>query len=272
MMKMPVFSFLRPGRASETVPLAVRVRRFFALCGWLVVAGVLGGIVYVLGVRMDAFVRKSDFFEVKDVRVVGATAVLNEQIQEVVFTLKERGEDNLVTFNLERALFQVRNLPRVREVTFEKVYPNTLAVEIEERQPVTVANLGELFWIDREGVLLGRAEAADVAQRRAPLLTGVQGSDFYAGQRLEQPRLNELLESIEFIQVHSPELARQFAEWNINPQNEITAILREGVEVRFGESHPLDRLPRLDELIRRKGDLAHYTYVDLRFDSQIVYL
>lgn len=271
-MKLPVFSFLRPGRASEPVPFAIRVRRFFALCGWLMVASVFGAAVYGLGVRMDAFVRQSDFFEVREVRVVGATRVLNDQIQEVVATLKERGEDNLVTFNLERVLFQVRNLPRVREVKFEKVYPNTLAVEIEERRPVTVANVGELFWIDREGVLLGRAAPSEVAEHHAPLLTGVQGSDFYAGQRLEQPRLHELLESIEFLQSHSPELAQQFAEWNINPQNEITGILREGVEVRFGESHPLDRLPRLDELIRRKGDLAHYTYVDLRFDSQIVYL
>lgn len=271
-MKLPVFPSFRLRRTSERPRFALRVRNFFMLLAWCAVCTVLGMAGYLLAGRVDHFVRRSDFFAVREVRIVGATQALNAQIQDVVSTLRDRGENNLVTFSVERAGFQVQNLPRVKQVVFRKVYPNTLAVDIVERRPVTVANIGELYWIDREGVLLGRADARDVAERGVPLLTGLRGSSFHAGLRVEQPRLAEVLEAIDFLQTHEPGLADRFSEWNINAENEVTGILRGGVEVRFGERHPLDRLPVLDALFESKGDLAQYTYFDLRFDSQVVYL
>lgn len=258
--------------APDRVPFGRRVRQFFTIVYRLVLVALIGGLLYLLGLRVDAFVRQSDFFQLREVRVVGATQALTEQIQGVIATLQERGETNLVTFNLERAVFQVQNLPRVRQVTFRKVFPGTLGVEIEERQPLTVANLDDLYWIDREGVLLGRADVRDLAGQRLPLLTGLRGSRFHAGLQLDQPHLRDVLEAIEFLQTHEPGLASRFAEWNLNANNEITGILREGVEVRFGEFHPMDRLARLQALLEKKGDLKDTTYVDLRFETQIVYL
>lgn len=271
-MKLPVFLTFRPRRSPERPRFIVRVRQFFALLAWSLCCVVLGGVVYLLGLRVYHFTNESDFFAVRDVRVAGATEVLNQQVQDVISTLRDRGENNLITFNLERAQFQVQNLPRVREVEFHKVFPDTLVVDISERQPLTVANLGDLYWIDRDGVLLGRAEAVDVARMKTPLLTGLRGSQFYAGLHVSQPRLKEVLDAVDFMRQHAPELSEKFSEWNINSQNEITGILREGVEVRFGDRDPIDRLALLEQLFRRKGDLAQFTYFDLRFDSQIVYL
>lgn len=270
-MKHPVFP-ADPLAPPERVPFGFRARQFFTIVYRVVFLALVTGLLYLTGLRVDAFVRQSDFFELREVRVVGATTALNVQVQDLLTTLRERGEDNLVTFNLERAVFQVRNLPRVREVTFRKIYPSTLGVEIEERQPLTVANLGDLYWIDREGVLLGRADMRDVAGQDIPLLTGLRGSGFHAGLQLEQPHLRDVLEAVEFLKNEDPELASRFAEWNLNANNEITGILREGVEVRFGEFHPLERLARLEALLRKKGDLEDTTYVDLRFETQIVYL
>jgi cell division protein FtsQ len=271
-MKMPVFSAPRRELSPEPPRFAHYARRAPAMLGMLLVAAAFAVVTFVVAGRADDFLRRSDFFEVRQIRIDGASEVLGDQVRDVIAQLKGRGEINLLTFNIERASFQVQNLPRVRQVQFRRIFPHTLAVDIEERQPLTVANVGELFWIDREGVLLGRAEARDAALIRTPILTGLRGNRFYTGLRVEQPRLVELLEAVDFLHSHSPQLAEKFSEWNLNPQDEITGILRDGVEVRFGERPLLERLPVLDALFAHRTDIAKFTYVDLRFDSQIVYL
>lgn len=272
MLKLP-FSVQRkrPTKAASRPPFAERFRRLLLIPVYLLIASAALATLFVLGHELQTFVRDSNFFAIENIEVHGATPGLTEEIVAAVESLRTHGDDNLLLFNLDNARFKIRNLPRVREARLRREFPQTLHIEVKERRPLLAANFKDLYWVDEEGVLLGKATPAEIADAGVPILTGLRGSNSYAGMRLDQPRLPDVLMTVSIMLETNPELARQFAEWNLSPRDEVTGILRQGVEVRFGQSAPQEKLAVLETVLRRTPDLQQTTYFDLRFENQVVY-
>lgn len=261
----------RRRRPAARRPFYERYRRYILAPIYLGAAAAVCAGSYLLAKDFVRFTRETDFFKISDVRVAGASTLLEAQVHDAVTDLTAEGRHNLLFFDLNRARFKIEHIPRVRSVRLEKKFPQTLKVHIEERQPLLAANCEGLFWMDREGVLLGRASAEEVVREQKPILTGLNAPKPFAGMQVEQPHLIDVLDAHEFLSRHDPQMAGSFAEWNISAQDEVTGILHEGVEVRFGEAPVKTKLAVLGSVLREKTDLDQYTYFDLRFDSQVVY-
>ena len=277
-MKLPVFPPLWRRSSTEgpdAVPFAqsffvLWVRRVLRIGATLAVAGTLAVGCYVLAVRFNDFVRHSEFFDISKVEVIGASPALEQEIYDLVDALTSEGRKNLLMLRLEPARLLIEDLARVRSAALRKRYPGTLTIKVEERIALAVANTDGLYWLDIEGVLLARATAEEVAEAHAPLVTGLRGSNFFPGMRVEQARLNETLRTIRFLKDNDPDLGRRFSEWHMSAENEVTAIMNPGIEVRFGDNDPLTRLMALASVLRVEKDIERYTYLDLRFDSQVI--
>lgn len=224
-----------------------------------------------LGGRFDRFLRRSEYFEIARVRVEGASPELEARIREIVGDMR-KDRDNLLMFQVRHARFWLDALPLIGEVKIEKAFPDSLIIKVRERERVAVINVGDFYWIDRDGVILSKAQPAEVAKARAAPVTGLRAARFAPGVKLEQPRLQETLETIRFLKKTDPQLLARFAEWHISPRDEVVGVLEEGVEVRFGDADPITRLPALVTALKAKeGELARLTYLDLRFEKQVVY-
>lgn len=269
-MKFPVAIPFGRRDSSRPISLAEQVRRGFVVLCWLTVAASVLGVLIFAGQRFNHFVHNSPFFTIEEVRVSGASTQLEEEIRAVVDGMEAAGQSSLLMFKLSHARFRIEALPQVKSLELEKSYPRTLLISVEERQPVAALNAGELFWVDVEGVLLGRATPTEIAQGRSTPLSGVTESYLAPGMRVEDPRILETLQMIQFLKKEDPPLARRFAQWHVDPSHQVFGILHEGVEIRFGDTPPMDRLPVLASVMRQKSDLSQYTYVDLRFDDQVV--
>ncbi len=228
-------------------------------------------IIAMIGLRFERFVRESQYFQVEKIEIVGASESLEAEIRAAIENPDVKKDGNLLLMRMPRVRYEVEVIPRVRSYHVAKVFPRTLRIEVQERKPLAAVNVGAFYWMDREGHLLGEAAAGEVVASKSPIITGVRGSRFRAGMKIEQPMLGEALATIEFLEEFDLALLRHFAEWHLTPENELTGILREGVEVRFGEGDPLKRLPILATALRAKPDWERYTYMDLRFESQVVY-
>lgn len=270
-MKLPVFPPLwrsdaeRPFSFAQTLQRGSRI-----LCAIAAVAATLAG-VYLLALRLNHFIRRSPYFIISEIQIQGASEGLKGDIRHALAERMKDGEDNLVLFNLSHAQFWIETLPRVAKARIAKRYPRTLSVEVDERAPVTGASAGDLYWIDRDGYLLGKAGAAELAEARAPILTGLRGPRFAPGMKIEQPRLAQTLKAIEFLRASDRELSDRFVEWHLNSQDEVVGVLAQGVEVRFGAEDPVGRLPILAAALEKIDNLEKRAYVDLRFESQVVY-
>lgn len=260
----------RPSGRTHPAPFRERAHRLgLRLLFFVGFIGVAAGL-FALGIRADRFVRKSDFFVIDEVAVRGASPGLEQQIRNLVGQIKEEGDTNLLLLSAGETKSRVEGLPRVRSASVHKELPKTLKIDVVERRPLIAGLAGDFYWLDEEGFLLDTATAKEVAEAGIPVLTGLRGSPFKLGKRLDQPRLTETLEAVRFLKERDPELGAQFSEWNINSQNEIVGILKQGVEVRFGATDPLERFAALEAVLQKKKNLRDYTYLDLRFDSQAV--
>lgn len=271
-MKLPSLPRRRGRRAARPRTYREIARlwawRTFALASVCVVAA--GSLA--IGSRINLFIRYSDFFALENIEVAGATPKLTAQVRDVVLSLRDRGENNVLFFDTERALFQIRNLPRVKRARAEKKFPDTLTIIVVERIPTAAANFDGLYWIDEEGILIDRAPATEIAARGMPIVTGLTGPRAYPGLQVKQGRLVDVLETVRVLNEGAPRSALHFSEWHLSGQSEIVGILDPGVEVRFGNRHPLGRMAVLEAALRELPDLDRIRYVDLRFDSQVVYL
>lgn len=270
-MKLPVSRRTRPSRRSKPLPFAERAR-VFALRAIIVVGcAALGLAVTSLGARLLGFTLHSSFFTIENVQVVGASPTVEQEVLALIAAIQNEQSSSLFALLSDRTRESVEQLPRVRSARVRKDFPQTLRIEIEERVPLVVGLAGELFWMDREGVLLARATAEEITEARTPLLTGLRGAGSTPGTRIDQPRLSEMLGALHALKERDIVMWERFAEWHLNSRNEIVGVMREGLEVRFGDHDPMEKMPILAAVLRQKGDLENKTLIDLRFKSQVVY-
>lgn len=239
------------------------------LLGLGVAMGVAAGAVVVYYVHH--FVFRSDFFKVREIRVIGATETLETEALDAIGDVVERSGENLCSLSKKRLAKTLSTLPRARSAQVRKIYPQTLIVQIEERRPLMMTNLDKIYLVDEDGVLLGAVGPGEVRRLALPILTGVSGSDYGPGDRLKHHRLDEVLEAARFIYHNDKVLQTKIVEWNLGELDQVCSILRGGTEVRFGDVPPLELLDKLSSGLMLKTELAGATYIDLRMERQLVY-
>jgi cell division septal protein FtsQ len=256
-----------PARRDPFYLRAARLlRRFFFVC----VALGIGAGGY-LCVRTVIRFLGSDYFKIRRVVVRGASDPLEKEARDWLAAQFARHGDNLCRLNKEFLAGGLGNLARARSASVRKVYPQTLEIDFQERQAHMIVNLDKFYLIDDEGILVALARPEMAGRRGLPILTGIRGSLYHVGDRLEQPRLAEVLNAAAFIRHNDPALNERIVEWNLGARGYITAILDSRAEVRFGDQDPLDLLDKLSAALAKDKDLAKASYIDLRMERQIVY-
>lgn len=257
---------LRPEPMSSRV--ARLVRRLLLSCLALIFFSAAGYCAWSL----HHFIYQSGYFEIREIRIEGASDELKEEARAWLAKRIARTSDNLCRVSKRALEVQLGLLPRAKSVQVTKVYPGTLKVQfLQERTPVIVAQLEEPYLMDEEGVLLSKVKPARIHELRLPILTGIRRAYHRPGDRIKQDRLDDILETVRHIRAHEPMLHRMISEWNVNGRSEITAILNTCTEVRFGERRPIDRLDTLITALEQEKELENAQYIDLRIDRKLVY-
>ena len=217
------------------------------------------------------FIYRSEFFQINEMRIEGASEKLGRHIHESLAAYLDENGTNLCRMDPDIIGATLNQLPRALETVVSKEYPQSLVIHVRERKPIMIANLNEPVLIDREGVILGRAEHEIIEHLDLPMLTGIGTNKLKMGDRLVKERLSDILSAAEFIRNDDPDLHGKIVEWNINSRNEVTSILRSKTEVRFGSQPPLELLAKLSSVLKQKPEIEESYYVDLRMQNQIVY-
>lgn len=257
---------LRP----EPIPsrMARLMRRLLLSCIALVFCSTAGYCAWSL----HHFIYQSGYFEIREIRIEGASDELKEEARAWLAKRLARTSDNLCQVSKRALEVQLGLLPRAKAVQVTKVYPGTLKVQfLAERAPVIIAQLEEPYLMDEDGVLLAKVNPAKIHDLRLPILTGIHRSYHRPGERIKQERLDDVLETVRHIREHEPTLHRMISEWNVNGRSEITAILNTCTEVRFGERRPIDLLDKLITGLEQEKELENAQYIDLRMDRRLVY-
>jgi cell division protein FtsQ len=213
---------------------------------------------------MYTYLLEDPFFRVREVEVEGCRKIKKETLFPFI-ALEEM--PNLFTVKLKDVAQRLEAHPWIEEVRVRKIFPNKIWVQIQERRPIAIVQLEELYYIDTKGVIF--SPVGDRDDYNYPFLTGltrqVLEKDPVEAQRL-------IMKALELLNTVSHE--------KISPREEISEILMEktfgihfftraeGLKVRLGWEQFGEKWKRLSlilsDLQRRGFSVASIDCSDLR--------
>ena len=189
---------------------------------------------------------------ISSVQITGSQETSEDQIVEA---LDLGTQPSLLTFDPFAARERLLGLSWVREATVQKLYPNTLRVEITEAKAFALWQIGGIVSIvDREGQAI--EELTEPRFAGLPLLVGY-GANRHAAELMDVVRAH-------------PQISARFRaavriadrRWNVRLDN--------GVEVKLPETDAAGAIAELAEMDRDHSILSRDVAVDLRSEDRVV--
>jgi cell division septal protein FtsQ len=146
----------------------INYRSFFKkavrLVGGVLVVALAGLTTYeVYGV-----LAKATFLRLERIEVNNLKRLTRE---EVVGLAGIKLGDDMLGLRLRRIGEQLTKNPWVEKVRVRRFFPHTLAIEVAEREPAAVVNMGYLYYLDRNGEVFKPLNDGD--RLDYPVLTGM---------------------------------------------------------------------------------------------------
>ena len=204
--------------------------------------------------KLDMIARTAQLgFRVEDILVVGRVETAREELLEAVHL--SRGAP-ILAFDIEAARQRVEALPWIRSARVERMLPDTILLNVEERQPLALwQHQGQFALIDHEGVVILR----DGLERFSDLIVVVgKEAPVHAAALLKtlgnEPELLPLVEAAVWVGGR---------RWNIR--------LAGDIDVRLPEKNAKSAWTRLAEYERAHRVLERDVQVlDLRLPDRLI--
>ncbi len=226
---------------------------------------VLGaGTVLVSAVAVYSIVHSS-YFRLQDVEVRGTERITGTQVMRIAGLAKRPTIFDIPIPRIEAVL--ARN-PWVDEVLARRKFPDRLIVDVKERSPRAIVHLGELHYVDREGVVFKRVARGETMN--FPVLTGLESDEAVSPEGREL--LARALELVELWEAESRLGQEQLSEIHIERERGFSVITRtDGMEIQFGlDNFPL-KMETLTKLLDRlEEQQMHARHIDLSFRNLAV--
>jgi hypothetical protein len=243
-------------RRKENIRKKSPVRRvvFGSLLACFIVLVMIGGRSAVRTVNA--------WTNIQQVTIVGLDRLSRE---EITAQLHLSPDSSLWSIDTDELSEQLEAHPWIRAVTFDRVLPHSLIVQVEERQPAAVLQASKKsYFLDAEGYLLP-GETTNVSQK-LPVLEGLT-SKFFSQQQDESHRRAKQ-------GIHLAELLseRFSGRPKVNVAHAHTTVVDfPRIRVRFGQEADqqwerfLVLYPTIKETLERQSK-----EVDLRFSQKVI--
>lgn len=212
------------------------------------------------------------FFEIKVVEITRTERIPREDVLAMLDLEPGRG---LLLVDVVQAQRSLETHPWIRRAVVRRVFPDTLVVELDEREPVAVLKTGtggRAFLLDREGKLI--SEGVPAADEGLPILTGVDyaAAILGTGDTAARVRAGIALAGL----LDRSGVGR--TEVDLRRPGDMVAYYS-GLRLRFGEGDLGDKVERYRQVsdrvadrwaVQAKASPAQQVEVDLRFQDKVI--
>jgi cell division protein FtsQ len=230
----------------------------FAGSATLVVAGVL------LGVQM---LRESDYFTVRNVRVVAQARVSEQEIAGASDIRIGTG-----IFDLDLALIgrKIEENPWISRAEVVRSLPDEVVITVTEHEPRAVIQLDYLYYVDADGVVFKLLDGGD--RLDYPIITGIERQLLLDHPADGQAWLRQALALIGELEGRRTFNLADVSEVRIDLEDGLIVYTRQqGVPVLFGRENFARKLDRLEQIY---GDLeprlTALHYIDLNVADRVI--
>lgn len=210
---------------------------------------------------------KTTPFPVQKVEVRGIQRLTREEI--VALAGVSLGQD-MLALRLKTVGSQVAANPWVADVRIQRFFPGTIAVNITERQPVAVVNMGLLYYLDGQGEPFKPLNLGDKLDY--PVVSGLSEEDLNSDPDGAREVLKNACSLIEALKEQGSFILADVSEINYDKTLGFTLYTTSGaVPVRIGSSDFAEKLSRFvrvyDHLMTRHPGLLR---IDIDYSDRIV--
>jgi cell division protein FtsQ len=107
-------------------------------------------------------------FRVREIEVEGGRKIPKETLHSLAVI---EGMPNLFSVKLKEVIKRLETHPWIEQVRVRKVFPNKILIQIEERKPIAIIQLEDLYYIDAKGEIFSPVGEGD--GYNYPYLTGL---------------------------------------------------------------------------------------------------
>ncbi len=227
------------------------------LLRFLLKVAVLAGVVVLLW-------QGEAYFRVDAILVEGANELQPEEILQAggisegmsIFLLGETEISNRIK----------KQLPRAEKVEIRRELPDTVVIEIREREPAGYVMTADGFWlIDKRGVAMAYTGEP---QENYPLISGIEGRKVIPGAPIDCPARVEALQN--FFACWSGNEELQIEKLDLQESYNLIAYTADGLEIWFGEGEDIGYKMYLIEESLPYIDPATEARLDVRCGRRLV--
>jgi cell division protein FtsQ len=195
----------------------------------------------LVGHHLYLSLSEDPFFHLKEVEIRGCQKIEKKDLQTLIAL---EGRPNLFKLSLKEIEKRISSHPWVEQVSLRKVFPDRLVIEIEERRPVAILQLDELYYLDSKGVIFSPLGERD--GYNFPLITGLTKSAIEKDPQGAKDLLRKALELMKVIEQEGAPLLDRISEIHMDRHLGIHFFTQaEGIKVRMGWDQFGEKMRRL---------------------------
>ncbi len=244
---------------SERLPLK-KLKRLLTASAMMVLAVVLGVELYTL------------FFKVALLKLekIEVTNIHRLKREDVIAMAGVSPGDDMLHLNLRHVGELLEKNPWVEEVSIRRYFPHTLSVEIKEREPEAIVNMGYLYYMDRHGDLFKPLTAGDPLDY--PVLTGLDEEALAKDPAGSKAMLESCVAILSLLKAGTVFRVQDISEIHMEKNSGFTLItMHGGVAVRLGKERFMEKMQRLARIYKDlQPQMLGLSYIDLDFNDRII--
>ena len=177
---------------------------------------------------------------------------------------------------------RIASHPAILDVSVAKRFPNTVVVDIQERQPVGIVfralgDVSQMYYFDRDGAVFTTARA--LSSQSLPVLSGVSQSEWGIGTAFPL-QLQELLKSVAVLRDTEPEVYNQISEIVALPleggyYEALVYFIGTPIRVRVSsaiKTYQFKQIMAALDLLRQRRALSQVSEIDFRSGEAVLSL
>lgn len=191
--------------------------------------------------RLYLHLLEDPYFQVREIEVKGCRKLAEKTLLSFA---KIEGMPNLFTVRLREIAKRLETHPWIEQVKVRKVFPNKISIQIEERKPIAILQLGEPYYIDKKGVIF--SPVGDKDEYNYPFLTGLTRQNLEKDPMVTKSLIMKALEFLRIVDKEKVSPLEEISEIHMEKTFGIQCFTQtEGVEVRMGWDQFGEKLKRL---------------------------
>jgi len=245
----------------------IQFRRMLKKASQVCAALVLTTLVWTLGTETYEIFADATFFKLERIEVPRLQKLSRDEI--VSLTGVKLG-DSLLKLDLEHVAEQLEKNPWVEKLKVRRRFPGTLSIEITERVPVAVVNMGYLYYLDSKGEIFKPLTEGD--RLDFPVLTGITEEDLLKDADGTKKMLTMALGLMDMLKKGTDFRLSDVSEIHLDKGYGYTLFTTQGgIPVKLGNSDFQGKLARFSRIYKElTAQIASLEYVDLNYPDKII--